>query len=249
MIEQTLSELIPSENGILFEAARYSLEGGKRLRPRLTLAVVETFGEPLENALHPACALEMVHTYSLIHDDLPCMDNDDIRRNKPTLHKAYPESHAVLTGDFLLTYAFEVLANAPHLTCDVKNALIAILAKQSGSAGMIGGQILDMEGSDSLVEMHTKKTGALITAALEFGAVICGMHLTPFQKIGEHLGLAFQVVDDLLDNDGIVAVLGVEKARQMVDNLFEKASVLIQSLPGGALKLQQLAEEMLFRTV
>lgn len=246
-IDQTLQQLLPPTENSLFEAAHYSLEGGKRLRPLLTLAIA-----PLEKALHPACALEMIHTYSLIHDDLPCMDDDDFRRGKPSLHKAYPESHAVLTGDFLLTYAFEVLANAPHLSDTQKNRLIATLALRSGSHGMIGGQVLDMtEGNqnlEQLLKMHAKKTGALITAACEFGGIIADQaDLTPFQAIGEYLGLAYQIVDDILDGDGIVDVIGQSQAEEFAEDLFEKASKIIETLPSPQLAL--LAKEMIFRSV
>lgn len=251
-IDQTLDQLIPPTKEPLFEAAHYSLEGGKRLRPLLTLAIVETFGQPIEKALHPACALEMIHTYSLIHDDLPCMDDDDFRRGKPSLHKAYPESHAVLTGDFLLTYAFEVLANAPLLSDTQKNRLIAVLALRSGSQGMIGGQVLDIAGGSTnlehLLQMHAKKTGALITAACEFGGIITEQtDLAPFQTIGEYLGLAYQIVDDILDGDGIVDVIGQSQAEEFAEDLFEKASRIIETLPSTHLAL--LAKEMIFRSV
>jgi len=250
-IDRILLELIPQTGEILFEAAHYSLEGGKRLRPMLTLAIVEAFNHPIEHALRPACSLEMIHTYSLIHDDLPCMDDDDFRRGKPSLHRAYPESHAVLTGDFLLTYAFEVLANAPHLTDHQKHRLIARLAHQSGSQGMIGGQILDIEGTTTdFLQMHAKKTGALITAACEFGGIIAGQtDLTPFQTIGQHLGLAYQIVDDILDNDGMVERIGVKHAEELAEELFDKAMQIIETLPLGASRLAELAQAMIFRAV
>ncbi|MBS0629039.1 MAG: polyprenyl synthetase family protein [Verrucomicrobia bacterium] len=312
-INRTLLELLPLNGELLFEAAHYSLEGGKRLRPLLTLAIVQTFDQPIEHALRPACTLEMIHTYSLIHDDLPCMDDDDFRRGKPSLHKAYHESHAVLTGDFLLTYAFEVLATAPNLTDTQKTRLIATLAHRAGSQGMIGGQILDIaeatakhpmprkiddfesacqqqsgqspapeyileesrtrgkggkmaqkcdfaahrycaiasEGkTDDFQQMHAKKTGALITAACEFGGIIANIDdLTPFQTIGQHLGLAYQIVDDILDNDGLVEVIGLNEAEELAEKLFNQAMQSIQTLPNGAPKLAQLAQEMIFRSV
>lgn len=253
-IDLTLQQLLPSNKELLFEAAHYSLEGGKRLRPLLVLKILEAYNLPIEHGLHPACALEMIHTYSLIHDDLPCMDNDDFRRGKPTLHRAYPESHAVLTGDFLLTYAFEVLADAPHLADRQKNRLIACLARRSGSQGMIGGQLLDIEGKSTdlkhCLQMHSKKTGALITAACEFGGIIAGQEdLVPFQAIGEQLGLAYQIVDDLIDGDGIVRLIGSTHAEEFAEELFEKALKTIETLPDGAPGLAMLAKEMIFRSV
>lgn len=245
--ERTLNELIPHH--VLTEEMSYCLEGGKRLRPLLTLAVVETFDESIEKALWPACSLEMIHTYSLIHDDLPCMDDDDFRRSKPTLHKAFSESHAVLTGDLLLTLAFEVLANAPHLTDKEKTLLISTLAKRAGGSGMIGGQILDIDAESqgvNFLEVYEKKTGALITAALEFGAILSEQDVGPFQTLGTHLGLAFQVIDDLLDEDGIVNVLGVEKARELADEHAQKAFDVLKRLPRIAPVLEELFQEMIF---
>lgn len=251
-IDEMLFELIPQNGEPLFEAARYSLEGGKRLRPLLTLAITSAYQIPLEIALRPACALEMVHTYSLIHDDLPCMDNDDFRRGKPSLHKTYPESHAILTGDFLLTYAFEVLATAPNLTDRQKIDLIGTLALRSGSQGMIGGQVLDIGQKElplpARLQMHAMKTGALITAACEFGGIIAlQTDLTPFQTIGRHLGLAYQIVDDMRDQDGLIQQIGIDRADELAQEHFEQAMETIEALPSGAIRLAQLAEEMLFR--
>src|SRR5262249_10090652 len=138
----------------------------------------------LKAALHPACALEMIHTYSLIHDDLPCMDDDDYRRGKPALHKQYSEGHAVLTGDYLLTYAFEILADSPHLTADKRIKMISTLAKRIGSHGMVGGQVMDLalEGEpvnlETLDLLHQHKTAALLVAALEFGGIISAVEET-----------------------------------------------------------------------
>lgn len=248
LIDETLQQLIPKSGEHLFEMAQYSLEGGKRLRPMLTLAVAEAFGTPLERAIQPACAIELVHTYSLIHDDLPCMDDDDERRGKPTLHKAYPESHAVLTGDYLLTFAFEVIATSPHISSGEKVELIHILSHRSGEKGMIGGQLLDISGDCSL-EMAQKKTGALIEAALEFGAVVSGFELAPLQLIGTHLGLAFQIIDDLLDEDGITSSLGKKEAEKMARELHAKAVDEIRSLPANTKLLEELATDMIYRSV
>ena len=212
VVEKELDRLIPSRQGPqqqLYEAARYALlGGGKRLRPILALATAHMLGGDPSLALTPACTLELIHTYSMIHDDLPCMDNDDYRRGKLTVHKKYTEGHAVLTGDFLLTYAFEVLATNTHLSPDKKSQLIAILAKQSGSEGMIGGKVMDLtfEGKkiplDTLKLLHRNKTAALLTASLEFGGILSNAtppHLERVRHFGESIGLAFQVVDDILD--------------------------------------------------
>jgi len=248
LVEETLTQLTASAFPLL-KPIRHGLLGGKRLRPLLTLAVVDTYDAPLERALIPAAALELIHTYSLIHDDLPCMDNDDLRRGKPTLHKAFSESTAVLTGDALLTYAFEVLANAPHLTDSEKVALTSILATRSGMAGMIGGQVLDIahmgkfESLASLTETHQKKTGALITAALEFGAILADQPLEPLQNLGAHLGLAYQVVDDLLDGDGAAELLGIEEAREWAHALHDQAIKAIEPAP----LLEELVSHLIFK--
>jgi geranylgeranyl diphosphate synthase type II len=211
-IEEALARLIPERHSAyqsLFEAARYALlDGGKRLRPILTLAVVEMMEGDCQYALQPACALEIVHTYSLIHDDLPCMDNDDFRRGKPTVHKKYSEGHAVLTGDYLLTYAFEILASAPGLSDEKKIKLISLLAKRIGSDGMIGGQVMDIAsvGANMNLEtlrlLHRNKTGALITVAMEFGGILADAdqrQMESLRRFGENIGLAFQIIDDILD--------------------------------------------------
>lgn len=169
-IESTLSTLIPSRPdlayGSLSDSMRYSLlSGGKRLRPLMLLAAATTYGMDLRAALIPACALEIVHTYSLIHDDLPCMDDDDLRRGKPSLHKVVPEWEALLAGDALLTSAFEILSSLTHLEDTDALALIRVLSRAAGPNGMIGGQVLDLLAGSSdwprVVSMHEKKTGAL----------------------------------------------------------------------------------------
>lgn len=252
LIEKTLSQLISEHaempHSLLFQSARYSLLGpAKRLRPLLTLATAESFGADVKMALHPACALELIHTYSLIHDDLPCMDDDDLRRGKPSLHKVVGEGQAVLTGDYLLTYAFEVLAKSPLLTAEQKIELITILSERAGGDGMVGGQVLDLlsEGQspdwNTIEFIHHHKTAALISASIEFGAVIAQVsdedkkHL---QSIGYKAGLAFQIVDDILDVTAnelelgkpigsdldlnkatAVSVLGLEKAQTTANTL------------------------------
>ena len=159
LIESRLRHLIPAidaPHALLFEAARYSLlSSAKRLRPLLVLSVLEDFDKPVEWGLDPACALEMVHTYSLIHDDLPCMDNDDLRRGKPTLHKIYGQGQAVLTGDYLLTHSFHVITTAPHLNPATKIELIKLLSERAGGNGMIGGQVVDLLSEGKKIDRDT----------------------------------------------------------------------------------------------
>lgn len=279
-IEEHLNLLVPMRQeaaGSLFEAARYSLlGGGKRLRPLIALATAETLGYSSKQALTPVCTLEMIHTYSLIHDDLPCMDDDDYRRGKLTLHKQYSEGHAVLTGDYLLTYAFELLATDPHLASDKKVRLITTLAKKSGGEGMIGGQVIDLaaEGMQidltQLQNLHSKKTGALLTAAVEFGGILADADLKTMKHLhsfGENIGLAFQIVDDILDvtsshakhgraiasdvlNDKTtyVTLLGLEKAKACAHECYERAVADAKALPGKPDLLISLADFVINRT-
>jgi geranylgeranyl diphosphate synthase type II len=252
------SRLFPE--GKIAEASRYSaLSGGKRLRPQLLLAVAEAYGARLENALTPACALELVHTYSLIHDDLPCMDDDDMRRGKPSLHKVYPEGHALLTGDFLLTYAFQLLAESPNLSPNQQIALVRTLSFRAGAHGMIGGQETDLAYAGKSIDrvtletLHKRKTAALIAAALECGGIIGNSpDLNQLSSIGETLGLAFQIVDDILDGDTdqptILKVLSVDEARGYARQLFDSAVKEIHKLSRPASKLEQLAHQLVFRT-
>ncbi len=211
-IEEKLEKLVVEQSvpyNHLFQAARYSLlNGGKRLRPLLTLSAANVLGGDVEIALLPASAIEMIHTYSMIHDDLPCMDDDNFRRGKPALHKVYNEGHAVLTGDYLLTFPFELISRDQRLTPDQKIELICLLSKAAGGEGMAGGQVMDIqlenEAADleELRSLHRLKTGALFTAAAEFGAIVA--HATVkerllLRKFGSELGIAFQILDDILD--------------------------------------------------
>lgn len=211
-IEAKLNEILTfpeCPQHALFRAARYSvLGGGKRLRPLLALASTISFGGSTEHVLLPACALELIHCYSLIHDDLPCMDDDDFRRGKPSLHKHTDEGTAVLVGDFLLTYAFELLAKAPGLNDSQRIQLIQTLAMSSGGQGMVAGQFLDMEAEKAPIskelqrELHSKKTAELFSCALLFGAIAAGRpakEIASCRNIGLKLGLAFQILDDILD--------------------------------------------------
>lgn len=221
-IHDSLRSLVPlksnSPHSVLFEAASYSLLApGKRLRPLLTLATTQLLNGNEEIALYPACALEMIHTYSLIHDDLPCMDDDDLRRGRPTLHKAYDEGMATLAGDYLLTYAFEVLTLSPQLTDSQKLNLIQTLANRSGSEGMIGGQVADILAENTSITpellewIHRHKTGALICASVEFGGIVAQASpetMILLTQFGEMIGLAFQIIDDILDVEGETQTLG-----------------------------------------
>ena len=220
-VEARLAALIPDadpETALISEAMRYSLlGGGKRIRPYLTYAFSRLAGADPETALDFGCALEMVHAYSLVHDDLPAMDNDVMRRGRPTCHVAYGEANAILAGDALLTHAFSVLANTAAPDGAVRRAT-AELAYAAGYAGMVGGQTLDVltEGrpvtEDTLVKLQRLKTGALIRAACRLGCLSGGVFdgelYTAADRYAEKIGLAFQVIDDVLDGVGDPALLG-----------------------------------------
>lgn len=205
---------------VLKEAMLYSLSaGGKRIRPMLLFATIDALGKDPEIGLYPASAIELVHTYSLIHDDLPSMDDDDLRRGKPTNHKVFGEANAILAGDALLTYSFQLLAEAPEsiIPLSVKMELIRELAVAAGAEGMVGGQVADIAGEDQALQLeeleyiHAHKTGKLLTYSVMAGAITAGAdkvtkrHLYDFSK---HIGLAFQIRDDLLDLDGNEEILG-----------------------------------------
>ena len=274
MVEEGLNALtFPGAPDILKEAMRYSLlSGGKRLRGCLALAACEAAGGKAENALPFACAVEMIHAYSLIHDDLPSMDNDTLRRGKPTNHVVYGEAMAILAGDGLLSYAFE------HLSAqDTPGAFraLGILAKAAGVGGMLGGQVLDVtsEGKapdEQLVrQIHLGKTAALITAPVLAGFALAGADdagMEMAETYGRQLGLAFQITDDLLDLEGDAALMGktlgkdveegkhtwpacvgMEKARQDAARCIEEAVGALKPLGEKALLLQTLAENTLNR--
>lgn len=232
LIDSTLKELIeapPYPETILKEGAAYALlSPGKRIRPLLVLATGEVLGAPLPSLLIPACALEMVHAYSLVHDDLPAMDDDDYRRGKPTLHKVIGEGPAILVGDFLLTYAFEVLATAPSLTIAQRLSLITTLAKAAGATGMASGQMLDITSAQAPLKTLTDslKTGALFSCALTFATIIhpAPHLLATLNSLGHTLGLLFQACDDLLDGD---STCSLEHAL----TLSSQAHSLLSSLP------------------
>ena len=235
-VDERLLELASGDE-TLFQAARYALfSGGKRLRPRIVLAVCDAYDVPRSAGLDVACAIEMIHTYSLIHDDLPCMDDDDFRRGKPTLHKVHSPAIAVLTGDFLLTYAFEVVAD--------QSEIVKVLARASGAHGMVGGQVMDIEGSIDLKTTHQKKTGALISAAFECGAIVAKTSDRELLKrVGFDLGYAFQIVDDVLDGD--LDASWTEEALRIK----AAAESDLRSIAGDPSPLLELAEKMVVRHV
>lgn len=236
----------------LLDAMRHSLmAGGKRLRPNLCLAASEALGGDPQRVLPAACAVEMIHTYSLIHDDLPAMDDDLLRRGKPTCHVAFDEATAILAGDALLTLAFQVLASMQAERPESVLEVIRVLAAAAGPSGMVQGQMLDMQSegrtltSEELQQMHALKTGAVIEAALACGAILAGGGAAPVNAVrayGRAVGLAFQVVDDILNVEGDPAVmgkaagtdrirrknsypalLGLEKSREFAQNLIRAA--------------------------
>lgn len=205
----------------LLDAMRYaSLGGGKRLRPFLVIESARLFGVAGESALRTACALEMIHCYSLAHDDLPAMDDDDLRRGRPTTHKAFDEATAILAGDGLLTYAFDVVADpATHADANVRASLVLALARAAGLGGMVGGQALDLAAETAAtpltlaetLQMQAMKTGALLRFAVDAGGILGGATPTQTQALtryGAALGAAFQIADDILDAEGDTAALG-----------------------------------------
>lgn len=278
-IEKQLDLLIPETKlpyNKLFQAARYSLlNGGKRLRPLLTLVSTSVLKGNLDAALIPACSLELIHTYSLIHDDLPCMDNDDYRRGKPTLHKIYNEGDALLAGDYLLTKAFEILSEAPFVNDHQKVRLISTLSQRSGGSGMIGGQVLDIQHTgkpidpEILKNIHHHKTGALLTASLEFGAILSNASdftIQVLQQFGSQIGLAFQIVDDLLDvsknkrenasgksSDQInnkvtyLSLFGYNEAKNKAQELLQSSLDVLMKIPEETSLLASLAKLLINR--
>lgn len=264
LILKRIKELIGNHDQLhseLFEAALYSVDApAKRLRPILTLATIATFEKEIEKGLDTACAIELIHTYSLIHDDLPCMDDDDFRRGKPSLHKQYSEALAVLTGDYLLTYSFEIISKIKGLRDDQIIKLIQILSKHSGAFGMIGGQVVDMAYQGKTIDrtilefMHSYKTASLIIASIECGAVIADVDKEVFNHLslfGKYIGVAFQMVDDILDVSDLeknkanaVTLLGLKGAKDLAKDLYEKA---LTFLPKKDHLLHNLAEKMMQR--
>ncbi|MEK6303106.1 MAG: polyprenyl synthetase family protein [Acidobacteriota bacterium] len=255
-INAWLECLVPTEDvepRQLHKAMRYSLlAGGKRLRPALALAAGEALGAPTDDLMPAACAIEMIHTYSLIHDDLPAMDNDDLRRGRPTCHKAFGEAVAILAGDALLTQAFRVLASdAPHRDAARQVRVIREIATAAGSVdGMIGGQMADIENEGrqvaaaTLEYIHRSKTGALITAPVVIGGIIAGASEEQLDKLrayGERIGLAFQIADDILDLTSTSEQLGKTPGKDQAANKATYPSV--HGIPASERRARELVGE------
>ncbi|MET4025314.1 geranylgeranyl diphosphate synthase type II [Marinobacter sp. MBR-99] len=262
----------------LDDAMRYSvLGGGKRIRPALCLAAARAIGAESSTALTPACALELVHAYSLVHDDLPAMDDDDLRRGRPTVHIAFDEATAILAGDALQTLAFALLAEAPGLSDQQRIAMIRELASASGHQGMVGGQAIDLESVghrltiEQLESMHRHKTGALIEASVRLGALtsasVTDKQLAALSEFASALGLAFQVQDDLLDIEGDTevigkrqgsdaarekptypALLGIAGAREHLEQLLAQAQSALDSFGDEAEVLRAMADFVVARS-
>jgi geranylgeranyl diphosphate synthase type II len=279
LVDAELDRLVPPESTspeTIHRAMRYSLfAGGKRIRPILCIEAALTIAGECPGILSAACSLEMVHTYSLIHDDLPALDNDDYRRGKLTNHKVFGDAMAILAGDALLTLAFQVLAQLDARDY-IKSRLMAELAVASGTVGgMIGGQVADLEGEgktpcEQLLEtIHRAKTGALLRASLRMGAMAAGAGLDQYHALsryGEHVGLAFQIVDDILDVEEssealgktagkdaaqhkitFPAVYGLETSRRMAQEECEHAHAMLEPFGDRALRLHELADLIVHR--
>ena len=278
-VEAVLDGLLlrPSPDTALFAAMRHgTLNGGKRLRPFLVVTVAAMFDAPRDQALRSAAAIELIHSYSLVHDDLPAMDDDDMRRGQPTVHRAYDEATAILAGDGLLTLAFEVLADpATHPNADIRCQLIAALAAAAGARGMVAGQMLDLAAAgdrlsiDRIIAMQRLKTGALIECACLAGAILAGAEPQARQALSlyaQDIGLAFQVADDLLDVEGdarevgkalrkdahggkatFVALLGLEPARAEAVRLADSAIDRLALFGEKADLLRQIARFIVSR--
>ena len=211
LVEKSLDASIPmAYPEKIYESMRYSLmAGGKRLRPILCIATCELLGGTAEMAMPTACALEMIHTMSLIHDDLPSMDDDDLRRGKPTNHKVYGEDIAILAGDGLLSYAFEYVARTKNVPADRLLQVVIRLGQAVGAEGLVGGQVVDLQSEgkpdvsiETLNFIHTHKTGALLEVCVTSGAILAGAgdtEIAKLQKYAQNIGLTFQIIDDILD--------------------------------------------------
>jgi len=279
-VEQTLEAVLPVPHGLhgrVHEAMRYAtFAGGKRLRPFLVLESAALFGVTGTPALRTAAAIEVLHTYSLVHDDLPCMDDDNLRRGRPTTHKAFDEATAVLAGDALLTIAFEILAQAEtHPSAEVRCRLVARLAEAAGSNGMIGGQMIDMRapdnsfGADEVILLQRLKTGQLFEFACEAGAILAEAgheHQERLRQYARDMGLVFQITDDLLDVTStaektgkavgkdkdagkatLVSILGVEGARKEAAKIADRAAASLEPYGSKAVALRDLLPFLLKR--
>jgi geranylgeranyl diphosphate synthase type II len=279
-IDAALDRLTPPEStapATIHRAMRYSLfAGGKRIRPILCLQSAAAISDQAPSALEAGCALEMIHTYSLIHDDLPALDNDDFRRGKPTCHKVFGEAMAILAGDALFTLAMQTLVRLECLPGDAKLRLIDELAFASGTVeGMIGGQVIDIESerrpptAELLDSIHRAKTGALLKASVRMGGICaggCDTQIEALSQYGEHVGLAFQIVDDILDVEEssealgktagkdaaqgkitFPAVYGLEDSRRMAADHCAQAHAALQPFGEKALRLHEIADLIVHR--
>ncbi|WAP70765.1 polyprenyl synthetase family protein [Jiella pelagia] len=242
-LDDTLSsnQLVSGTPHHLLNAMRHGvLNGGKRLRPFLLCEVVKLFDGNQKAAMQVALAVECIHSYSLVHDDLPAMDDDDLRRGKPTVHKAFDEATAILAGDALLTLAFGLVASVEAISAETRIKLITLLSKKAGAPGMVGGQILDMQANGKprseieITRMQAMKTGALISYACEAGALVAGASeedRTRMRRYGENVGIAFQLADDLLDETGDAAIVGKtigkdrEQGKQTLAQIYGKRAL------------------------
>ncbi len=278
LVESALDQsVVLAEPATIYEAMRYSLlAGGKRIRPILCLASCEMLGGSQAMAMHTACALEMIHTMSLIHDDLPAMDNDDLRRGKPTNHKVYGEDIAILAGDALLSYAFEYIARTPNVQSDRLLQVILRLGKAVGAEGLVGGQVVDLQSegkADVSVEtlnfIHTHKTGALLEVCVTSGGILAGAteaEIKKLSKYAQNIGLTFQIVDDILDITATQEELGktagkdlaaqkvtypslwgIEKSRNEARKLVDEAIASLSDYGEAANPLKAIAEYILNR--
>ena len=278
-IEKALYSYLPQDHPLLrnlISSMEYSLKaGGKRIRPTLVLEFSRVCGGTDEVAMPFACALEMIHTYSLIHDDLPCMDNDDMRRGKPSNHIVYGEDIALLAGDALQSLAFETMSKADTVSksgAEIAVKCINILSNYCGAVGMVGGQVIDLEHEnkettiDVITRMHHKKTGGLIKAACEMGCV-CGNadkeKILSARKYGENIGLAFQIMDDILDvtstgeklgkpvgsdkennKSTYVSLLGIDKCRELVEKYTSSAISALEVFENDTTALKEIAVKL-----
>lgn len=279
MVEEALEVALPQQDGPetrVVEAMRYSLfAGGKRLRPILCLAASEAVGGDLKAAMPAGCALEMIHTYSLIHDDLPAMDDDDLRRGKPTNHKVFGEAIAVLAGDGLLTEAFVLLSDYNSLLPERAVQVIGVIAEAASYRGMVGGQVVDILSQNKRAEletvqqMHSRKTAALIAAATESGALSgkgSEAQVAALGRYGRAIGLAFQIADDILDIEGDTellgkttgadeargkvtypAAVGLERSRQAANEMVNDALAALEGFDDRANPLRSLANYIITR--
>lgn len=269
---QTMLEVLLSMESFvplrLAEAMRYAvLAPGKRLRPFFVVESASLFDVPRERSLRAGAALECVHCYSLVHDDLPAMDDDDLRRGRPTVHRAFDEATAILAGDALQTLAFEVIADqATHPDGNIRSALVWQLARAAGVSGMAGGQMLDIEAAGNIERMQSLKTGALFHFACESGAILAGADPAPLRQYAAHIGLAFQIADDILDVEStpealgkatrkdvgrgkatFVEMLGLDGAKARANDLIVEAISALDVYGSGADRLRDAARYVVSR--